>query len=120
MSIGKITALVVSGDHRLKLSWDDGSAADIDFSAIIATRKALSSLADASTFAKAVLSEDGWSVEWPTGIDFGAPQLRRWADEQAGQTMSPAAFRAWLESHDFTLDRQLLIICPANRLSLKR
>ena len=48
---------------------------------------------------------DGWSVEWSAGIDFGSTQLRRWADEQAGETMAPAAFRAWVDGHGFTLDR---------------
>ena len=51
-------------------------------------------------------SEDRWSVEWPkAGIDLGAAQLRRWADEQAGEAMPRAAFRAWMERHGLTLDR---------------
>jgi len=49
--------------------------------------------------------EDGWSIEWPAcGIDLGAAQLRRWADEQAGRAMPREAFRAWTERHGFTLD----------------
>ena len=51
-------------------------------------------------------ADDGWSIEWPqAGIDFGATQLRRWADEQAGEAMPAPAFRAWMEGHGFTLDR---------------
>jgi hypothetical protein len=52
------------------------------------------------------VAEDGWSIEWPVcGVDFGAAQLRRWADEQAGEAMPADAFRAWLTRHSFTLDR---------------
>ncbi len=104
MTIGKLTALTVTGDTRLALIWDDGTSAALDLGPMIAEHKALAPLADHAEFARAALSEDGWSVEWPAGMDFGAPQLRRWADEQAGKTMPPVAFRTWIERHKFTLD----------------
>ena len=105
MSIGKLTSLTVTGDHALTLGWDDGASAPVDLAAVISGRKAIGPLADLEEFARAKLSDDGWSVEWPSGIDFGAPQLRRWADEQSGKAMPPAAFRAWIENHHFTLDQ---------------
>ena len=105
MSIGKITSVTVSGPCAITLTWDDGTNAKVDLAAVVAARKALAALADPGAFARARLSDDGWSVEWPPGIDFGAPQLRRWADEQAGKAMPPAKFRAWIEHHHFTLDR---------------
>lgn len=105
MSIGKLTSLAVAVDHALTLGWDDGRSATVDLLAIIAARKPLAALADPAEFERARLAEDGWSVEWPSGIDFGASQLRRWADEQTGEAMRPAAFRTWIESHAFTLDR---------------
>lgn len=104
MNIGKITA-VVAGNCKLAITWDDGFAATVDLAAIIAARKALNPLSDAAEFAQARLADDGWSIEWPSGIDFGAQQLRRWADEQAGKAMPPAEFRKWIETHAFTLDR---------------
>jgi hypothetical protein len=105
MSIGKLTGVSVAGGQALALVWDDGKAAAVDLTSVIAGRKALAALADPAVFGGAVLSDDGWSVEWPHGIDFGAPQLRRWADEQAGDVMAASAFRVWIESHEFTLDR---------------
>ena len=104
MSIGKLTTLTVSGTGAVTLTWDDGETAPVDLAAIVASRKALEPLADPAEFARARLSDDGWSVEWPSGVDFGAPQLRRWANEQAGKAMAPAAFRGWIERHRFTLD----------------
>jgi predicted transcriptional regulator len=37
-------------------------------------------------------------------VDFEAPQLRRWADEQAGRTMAAEAFRGWMDGHALSLD----------------
>lgn len=105
MSIGKLMNVSAPSPSALALEWDDGRVAHVDLATLIASRSNLASLADASEFEKAALSSDGWSVEWPCGIDFGAQQLRRWADEQAGDTMPAAEFRAWLDRHGLTLDR---------------
>jgi Protein of unknown function (DUF2442) len=105
MSIGKLTAVSIAGVQTLAVTWDDGRTAQVDLAGVIAGRKALAPLGDAAAFAGAMLSADGWSVEWPCGVDFGAPQLRRWADEQSGEVMAAAVFRTWMESHAFTLDR---------------
>jgi hypothetical protein len=104
MSIGRIESAHTSGDSVLVVTWDDGRSAEIDLAPIIEAHPPLAPLADPDNWAQR--SEDGWSVEWPhCGIDFGAAQLRRWADEQAGEAMPATAFRAWMEGHDFTLDR---------------
>jgi Protein of unknown function (DUF2442) len=105
MSIGKVTHLSVIGKTTLNLGWDDGFSAPVDLASVLAGRKPLAALAKIDVFARAALSDDGWSVEWPNGIDFGAQQLRRWANEQAGEAMPAAAFRAWMDRHAFTLDR---------------
>lgn len=104
MSIGRIESVVANGRSAYVIAWDDGHRATVDLGPIIAAHPKLAPLADADDFP--VASEDGWSVEWQrSGIDLGAAQLRRWADEQAGEAMPAAAFRAWLEGHGFTLDR---------------
>jgi Protein of unknown function (DUF2442) len=104
MSIGKITSVSVTGQNALNLQWDDGRRGQIDLSAIIAAHPALGSLVSADVFAGVAIAPDGWSLEWPGGLDFGSAQLRRWADEQAGETMPAAAFRGWMEGHAMTLD----------------
>lgn len=100
--IGKMTSVAVTGPARLDIAWDDGHVAPVDLGALIAGREALAPLRKPEHFAAVHLSADGWSLEWPSGIDFGAPQLRRWADEQAGDLMPSAAFRAWMKTHDLT------------------
>ncbi|OYX51598.1 MAG: hypothetical protein B7Y90_01020 [Alphaproteobacteria bacterium 32-64-14] len=104
MSVGKLKAVVAKPGNCLQLTWDDGYIAPVDLAAIIAGHKGLKPIKTASAFAQAKLSRDKWSVEWPGGIDFGATQLRRWASEQAGDTMASADFRAWMNAHSMTLD----------------
>src|ERR1044072_1125387 len=106
MSIGRIESAVTRGDAVLVVQWDDGRRAEIDLGPIIAARKVLAPLGDPAMFHRIHPAEDGWSVEWPEcGIDLGAAQLRRWADEQAGEAMPAASFRAWMDGHGLTLDR---------------
>ncbi len=103
--IGKITSVAVLGDKQLEVVWDDGRVARVDFSAAIAANKALAPLRKKAEFARVALSGDGWSLEWPCAIDFGAEQVRRWADEQAGEIMRVADFRAWMDEHGLTQER---------------
>ena len=100
--IGKIESVAVAGDKRLEIGWDDGRVARVDFSEVIAAHKALAPLRKRGEFAAVSMSKDGWSLEWPCGIDFGAEQVRRWADEQAGEIMGVADFRAWMDEHGLT------------------
>ncbi len=104
MSIGRLRKIEPRGQSVLVVTWDDGRCAEVDLGPIIAAYPALAPLAGPDAFA--VAAEDGWSVEWPAcGIDLGSAQLRRWADEQAGEAMPAKTFRAWMERHGLTLDR---------------
>jgi hypothetical protein len=100
--IGKIETVAVIGDKRLEIAWDDGCVAPVDLREMIAAHKALAPLRKKTEFARVSVSEDGWSLEWPSGVDFGAQQLRRWADEQAGEIMRVEDFRAWMDEHGLT------------------
>jgi len=106
MSIGRIESALTRGNSILSVAWDDGHRAEIDLGPMIAARAVLAPLGDPETFHRIGIAADGWSIEWPAcGIDFGAAQLRRWADEQAGEAMPAEAFRAWMSRHGLTLDR---------------
>ncbi|MEI9851887.1 MAG: DUF2442 domain-containing protein [Sphingomonas sp.] len=104
MSIGRIQSILTREGGRLVVTWDDGRRVGIDLSPIIAAHPVLAPLGDSETFRQLAIAGDGWSIEWRCGIDLGAAQLRRWADEQAGETMPAEAFRAWIERHGMTLD----------------
>ena len=105
MSIGKLTGLTVVGPQSLSLAWDDKRLATVDLATIISARTNLAPLANPKEFACALVSADGWSVEWPCGIDFGTVQLRRWADEQSGEVMPAKDFRHWMERSGLSLTR---------------
>lgn len=100
--IGKITSVAVLGPRRLEIGWDDGHVTSLDLNDVIAAHKVLGPLRTKAEFARVAISADGWSLEWPSGVDFGAPQLRRWADEQAGEIMRVEDFRAWMDEHALT------------------
>lgn len=100
--IGKMTGVAITSDRRLEIGWDDGRVAPVDLSDAIAAHKALAPLKKKAEFARVTVSPDDWSLEWPSGIDFGAQQLRRWADEQAGEVMPVADFRAWMDEQNLT------------------
>ena len=105
MSIGKMDSAVTHGAAGLAIQWDDGTRDEVDLAPVIAARPVLKALAEPAVFHNIRVAEDGWSIEWPEcGIDLGAAQLRRWADEQAGRAMPREAFRAWMERHGLTLD----------------
>lgn len=114
--IGKIESVAVIGDKRLEIAWDDGNVASVDLSEVIAGHKALAPLKKKSEFARVAVSADGWSLEWPSGVDFGAPQLRRWADEQAGEVMRVADFRAWMDEHGLTQEGAAIALGLSRRM----
>lgn len=105
MSIGRIQSATPVPQTKLRVTFEDGFHATIDLAPVIGRHAKLALLADEDAFQEVRVADDGWSVEWPNcGIDFGAPQLRRWADEQSGRTMSAESFREWMGRNHLTLD----------------
>lgn len=116
MMIGKITSVAVIGDKRLEIAWDDGHEASVDLGEVIVAHKALAPLKKKGEFARVVVSADGWSIEWPSGVDFGAQQVRRWADEQAGEVMRVADFRAWMDEYGLTQEGAAIALGLSRRM----
>ncbi len=81
--IGKITSASLAGGKALEVRWDDGAVGLVNLAAAIDSRANLAPLNDPTEFARVRLSEDGWPLEWPCGIHFGAQQLRVWAAMRA-------------------------------------
>ena len=105
MSIGKLTGVKVMGPQTISLAWDDRQLATVDLAGIISARTSLAPLSNPKEFARVMASTDGWSIEWPCGIEFGTAQLRRWADEQSGKVMPAKHFRHWMDRHGLSLNR---------------
>jgi DNA-binding transcriptional regulator YiaG len=55
-------------------------------------------------FDRVRVGEAGTDIVWNDDIDMSADTLWRLAQEQAGLTMSPDAFKRWRERKAYTLD----------------
>ena len=89
----------------LVVSWERSGERLIDVSGLVETFRALAPLArSADLFAQVRLGEYGTDVAWPGDIEISADTLWRLAQEQAGVTMSAAAFKLWRERKAYSLD----------------
>jgi DNA-binding transcriptional regulator YiaG len=89
----------------LHVTWDSGVESRIDVSDMIKTFKLYAPLRKGIAFKKVGVGEDGVDIFWNKKIDMAATTLWRLAQEQAGITMSPDAFKHWRERNDYTLDK---------------
>jgi DNA-binding transcriptional regulator YiaG len=100
-------AAVSPGDKpmTLRVRWEKGQETLVDVSGIIATFRVYEPLRRSpDLFRQARVGEHGTDIVWRDDIDMAADTLRRLAQEQAGVTLSPDAFRQWRERQAYTLD----------------
>jgi DNA-binding XRE family transcriptional regulator len=98
---------VVPGEQpmTLRVRWDNGEESLIDVSGMIQSFRAYAPLRQSpELFRQVRVGEYGTDVVWTDEIDMAADTLWRVAQEQAGETMTPEAFRHWRERKAYTLD----------------
>ena len=89
----------------LRVHWDNGGESAVDISGLVETFRVYEPLRRSSKVFRSVhVGEHGTDVVWSDEIDMSADTLWRLAQEQAGVTMSPDAFRHWRERKSYTLD----------------
>lgn len=116
-TLPRITAVTAdkTGPLTLRVSWDKGGENRVDVSSLVGTFRAYEPLRHSpELFDRVRVGEHGTDVVWSDDIDMAADTLWRLAQEQAGVTMSPEAFRHWRERRAYTLDS------AANALGLSR
>jgi hypothetical protein len=69
-----ITAVEVVGDHRMRLTFEDGTVGDVDFSERH-WRGVLEPLRDPAYFAQVRVDSDSGTIAWPNGIDLAPEPL---------------------------------------------
>jgi Protein of unknown function (DUF2442) len=69
-----VTAVEVIGDHRLRLTFEDGTVGDVDFSDR-EWRGVFEPLRDPSYFARVELDPEGGTIAWPDGVDMAPEPL---------------------------------------------
>jgi DNA-binding transcriptional regulator YiaG len=98
---------VAAGDKpkTLRIRWDKGDESLVDVSGLIETFRVYEPLRHApDLFRQVRVGEHGADIVWSDDIDMAADTLWRLAQEQAGVTLSPDAFRRWRERKAYTLD----------------
>ena len=100
--------VAVTADERpftLRIRWDRGDESRVDVSGLIDAFRLYGPLRRSpEMFARVRVGEHGADIVWTDEIDMAADTLWRLAQEQAGITMSPDAFRHWRERKAYTLN----------------
>jgi hypothetical protein len=82
-----VVGVEVSGEYRLRLTFDDGTVGEIDF-ARREWRGVFEPLRDPEYFARVTVDADAGTVTWPNGADMAPEplyeQVRRDASRTAG------------------------------------
>ena len=98
-----ITAARAIGPSSLHLSWSDGTAANLDLSAILNDR-AFIALRDPGEFAKVEVGDWGHSLAWPSGAELSADML--WLETLSATGHSDVrAFLEWRQRHALSLSK---------------
>jgi len=69
-----VTAVEVIGDYRLRLTFEDGTAGDVDFSRR-EWRGVFEPLRDPSYFARVDVDAEAGTIAWPDGLDLAPEPL---------------------------------------------
>lgn len=69
-----VTAVEVIGDHRLRLTFEDGTVGDVDFSGG-EWRGVFEPLRDPDYFARVELDPEAGTIAWPDGLDMAPEPL---------------------------------------------
>lgn len=78
-----VTAVEVLGDHRLRLSFEDGVNGDIDLSEW-EWRGVFEPLADPAYFRRVALDKELGTIVWPNGADIAPETLHGWVTRGVG------------------------------------
>ena len=69
-----VTGVEVIGEHRLRLTFEDGTVGDVDFSRR-EWRGVLEPLSDPTYFARVRVDAEAGTIAWPNGVDLAPEPL---------------------------------------------
>ena len=72
----RVLAAEISGPHRLLLSFNDGTRAEVDVRPLLDNGPVFGPLRDPEYFGRATLDPVCGTVVWPNGADFAPEALR--------------------------------------------
>lgn len=101
----------------LRIRWDKGDESRVDVSGLVETFRLFEPLRRSPELFRHVrVGEHGADIVWSDEIDMAADSLWRLAQEQAGATLSPDAFRQWRERKAYTLDTAAAALGVSRRM----
>ncbi len=71
----EITDVKVLGHYRLRLTFSDGQAGDVDVSDVSEMDNLFADLRDPAYFAQVSVDPDLGTITWPNGLDFAPERL---------------------------------------------
>jgi len=74
-TLPEVTAAEVLGDHRLQLTFADGTTGVIDLSHLAARGPIFAPLRDPDYFARVRVDPEGGTIVWPNGADVAPETL---------------------------------------------
>jgi hypothetical protein len=80
-----VVAVEVSGKHRLRLTFDDGTVGEVDFAGR-EWRGVFEPLQSPEYFARVTVDTDAGTVTWPNGADMAPEPLYEQARQNASRT----------------------------------
>ena len=98
-----IKSVVATSPCRLKVTFGDEVAMDIDLSAIVAQNMTLSPLCNSELFQKAKIGEFGYDIVWNDDLSLSGDNIRAEAVEQCGG-ISHERIWNWMHRNRLTLD----------------
>jgi hypothetical protein len=82
-----VVGVEVSGEYRLRLTFDDGMVGEVDFAGH-AWRGVFDPLRDPDYFARVRIDAEAGTITWPNGADMAPEPLYEQARENSSQTAS--------------------------------
>jgi len=98
-----ITAVTVTGEKTVSITWASGKTDKVDLTELIDDLAGLEPLDNAPTFAAVQVGEWGWSLIWPNGAEIGTDTLWRMAREQSFDATPIKDFCNWRERNQLSL-----------------
>jgi hypothetical protein len=82
-----VVGVEVSGEYRLRLTFDDGTVGEVDFAGR-EWRGVFEPLRDPEYFARVAVGAESGTVTWPNGADMAPEQLYEQARQRLSRTAS--------------------------------
>lgn len=93
--IHKVMSFEITGEHQLRIRFEDGAVQTIDFSPVL-EGSLYGPLRDPAIFASVRIDPEIRTLVWPNGADFDPATLYDWPRHEAGMI---ELARRWMRHH---------------------